>query len=137
MVQFPAEDSTMQKTRSFFLPALLLLLTACAADSSNPARTIEAYFKALTEKDAAKTVSLSCAAWEASAQTDADTFAVYPATLENVACREMARTGDTAEVSCSGKMVLDYNGDKQEIDLADRAYLAKLEGGEWRMCGYQ
>jgi hypothetical protein len=127
----------MKKTAFCLLPVLALIVAACSADSGDPAKTIEEYFTALTEKDAAKAVSLSCAAWEANAQTDADTFAVYPASLENLSCRETGRTGDEADVACTGKMILDYNGDKQEIDLADRAYLAKREGGDWRMCGYQ
>ena len=33
-------------------------------------------------------------------------------------------------------MVLNYNGELQEMDLAARQYLARQEGGQWRMCGY-
>ena len=68
---------------------------------------------------------------------DADTFAINPATAENVQCKTAGEDGDATLVSCTGKLVLDYNGEKQEIDLADRTYRVVQEGGEWRMCGYK
>ena len=126
----------MKNNRFWFGLATILALAACSSSSSDPAGAVVGYFKALAEKDAVKAISQSCAAWESSAQTESDAFAVYPATLENVSCKEENRTGDTADVSCTGKMVLDYNGDKEEINLADRTYQARLEGGQWRMCGY-
>ncbi len=127
----------MKPMRCWFGLALVLALAACSSAATTPAGAVEGYFKALVGKDPAKVVSLSCAAWESSAQTDSDTFAVYPATLENISCKEEGRSGDSADVTCTGKVVLDYNGDLQEIDLADRTYLVRLEGGDWRMCGYK
>ncbi len=114
----------------------LLALVSCAG-SSNAAATVKNYFRALVDKDSTKAVTLSCAAWESGARTDADTFAMYPATLENIACRNTGTEGDYQLVECTGKAVLDYNGEKQEIDLADHVYKTLREGGEWRMCGYQ
>jgi hypothetical protein len=127
----------MQKKRIWFGLIPVLALAACASGSTGPAGAVEGYFKALVGKDSAKAISLSCAGWESSAQIDIDTFAVYPATLENLSCKEGSRTGDSADVTCTGKAILDYNGEKQEINLADRTYQARLEGGEWRMCGYK
>jgi hypothetical protein len=127
----------MRKMRSWFGGLPLLALAACASGSTGPAGAVEGYFKALVAKDSAKAISLSCAAWESSAQIDSDTFAVYPATLENFSCKETGRTGDSADVTCAGKAILDYNGEKQEINFADRIYQARREGGEWRMCGYK
>lgn len=127
----------MKRIQTWIVLFSVCILAACSSSSAGPAQAVEGYFKALVAKDAAKAKSISCAAWESNAQTDADTFAVYPATLEALSCQETGRTGDTADVTCTGKMILDYNGDKQEINLADRGYLAKLEGGDWRMCGYQ
>ncbi|MBN1438184.1 MAG: hypothetical protein JW929_02135 [Anaerolineales bacterium] len=117
--------------------ALVLLILAACAGSSNPAKAVEDYFQALVDKDATKAVALSCAAWEEGARIDADTFAMYPATLENVSCREAGTDGEYRLVECSGKAILDYNGELQEIDLAGQTYRVIREGGEWRMCGYQ
>jgi hypothetical protein len=116
---------------------LLLFFLAGCAGSSNAAATVENYFRALVDKDSTKAVTLSCAAWESGAQTDADTFAMYPATLENISCKNAGTEGDYQFVECTGKAILDYNGEKQEIDLADHVYKTLREGGEWRMCGYQ
>jgi len=114
----------------------LLVLASCAG-SASAATTVENYFRALVEKDATKAVTLSCAAWETGALTDVDTFSMYPATLEDIACRNASPDGQYQLVECTGKAVLDYNGEKQEIDLSARAYKVLQEGGEWRMCGYQ
>jgi hypothetical protein len=116
---------------------LILLVLASCAGSSDPAAVVEKYFQALVEKDATKAVTLSCAAWEDGARTDVDTFSMYPATLENVACQDAGAEGESHRVTCTGKAVLDYNGELQEIDLSARDYKVVREGGEWRMCGYQ
>jgi hypothetical protein len=126
----------MRKKRFWLGWIPTLALAACSGGSGGPATAVKGYFQALAGQDAAKAVSASCATWESSAQIDSDTFAAYSAKLENVSCKEESRTGDTAVVSCTGKAVLDYNGEKQEINLADRTYQARLEGGQWRMCGY-
>lgn len=116
---------------------IILLLLASCGGSSDPAAVVEEYFRALVEKDATRAVTLSCAAWENGARTDVDTFAMYPAELVDVACQDAGAEGDSRRVTCTGKAILDYNGEKQEIDLAGRDYTVVQEGGEWRMCGYQ
>ena len=116
--------------------AAVILLAACSGGASGSAKAIEDYYRALAAQDSAKAISLSCAAWESSAQIDSDTFSAYSAKLENLSCKETSRSGDTAVVACTGKAVLDYNGEKKDINFADRTYQAKQEGGEWRMCGY-
>jgi hypothetical protein len=52
-------------------------------------------------------------------------------------CQEAGSDGSYTLVQCQGKIVADYNGEKQEFDLNRRVFRAILEGGEWRMCGYQ
>lgn len=134
------EGEFMKIKHSGFWWVPVVLLASCtsgSAGSPGPAGAVEGYFKALVAKDSAKAIAISCAAWESSAQIDSDTFAVYPATLQNFSCKESNRSGDTADVTCTGKAILDYNGEKQEINFADRTYQARLEGGEWRMCGYK
>lgn len=127
----------MMRKRFWFGLVPVLALAACSSGVIGPAGAVEGYFKALVGKDSVKAISLSCAEWESSAQIDSDTFAIYPATLENLSCKEVSRSGDSADVTCTGKAILDYNGEKQEINLADRTYQARREGGEWRMCGYK
>jgi hypothetical protein len=116
---------------------LFLLMLAGCAGSTSPARSVENYFRALVAKDSQKAIGLSCAAWETKARTDADTFSLYPATLENLSCQDAGTQGDFRLVTCTGKAILDYNGEKQEVDLSARVYKTAREGGEWRMCGYQ
>ncbi len=118
-------------------PILFLFLLAACGGSSSPALTVENYFRALVAKDAQKAIDLSCAAWESSARTDADTFSIYPATLEGMSCQDAGTQGNYSLVKCTGKAVLDYNGEKQTVDLSARVYKVAKEGGEWRMCGYQ
>jgi hypothetical protein len=119
------------------LSLLLLLILVSCTGSSDPGPVVEEYFGALVGKDATKAVALSCAAWESGARTDVDTFAMYPAELQNVECQNAGTQDGVHLVTCSGKAVLDYNGEKQEIDLSAREYIVVQEGGEWRMCGYQ
>ena len=98
---------------------------------------MEEYFRRPGGKDATKAVTLSCADWEAGARTDVDTFAMYPAELQNIDCQDAGAENNVHLVTCTGKAILDSDGEKQEIDLAAREYIVVQEGGEWRMCGYQ
>ena len=125
--------------RYFVLLILLtfMLVTCQNSQGSNASSVVVNYFKALVAKDANQAINLSCAAWEEQAQIDADTFAITPATAENIQCKPSGKDGNTSLVSCTGKLVLDYNGEKQEINLADRTYRVVQESGEWRMCGYK
>jgi len=118
-------------------PILFLFFLAACAGSSSPALPVDNYFRDLVAKDAQKAIGLSCAAWESNASTDADTFSIYPATLENMSCQDAGTQGDLHLVKCTGKAILDYNGEKQTVDLSARVYKVVREGGEWRMCGYQ
>jgi hypothetical protein len=114
-----------------------MIVTCQKSQGSDASGVVEDYFEALVAKDADQAVNLSCAAWEEQAQIDADTFAINPATAENIQCKTAGENGAATLVSCTGKLVLDYNGEKQEIDLADRTYRVVQEGSEWRMCGYK
>jgi hypothetical protein len=120
------------------IPLFAFMVVTCQKSrGSNASTAVEEYFKALVAKDATRAVNLSCAAWEQQAQIDADTFAINPATAQDVQCKVTGEDGDNNLVSCTGKLVLDYNGEKQEINLAGRTYQVVQESGEWRMCGYK
>jgi hypothetical protein len=120
------------------LTLLAFMIVTCQKSQVRDASSvIEDYFKALVAKDANQAVNLSCTAWEEQTKLDADNFAINPATAENIQCKADGKEGDVTLVSCIGKLVLDYNGEKQEINIADHTYQVVQEGGEWRMCGYK
>lgn len=120
------------------LVLLAFMIVTCQSTKGKDASSVVVdYFKALVAKDANQAVNLSCAAWEGQAQLEADTFAINPATAQDIQCKVTSEAGNAATVTCTGKLVLDYNGEKQEINLADRSYQVVQEGGEWRMCGYK
>jgi hypothetical protein len=125
------------RRRTFLSLIVSLLVTACSSAANTPAGVVEQYFKTLIAKDEAKLASLSCAAWESDARRDSRTFSQFPASAENVQCREAGADGGSTIVACTGKLVLDYNGDKQQVDLADRQYRTIQEDGTWKMCGYK
>ena len=88
-------------------------------------------------KDANRLANLSCAAWEAEAKNELDSFGAVSARLEEPSCQISGEDGEYTLVSCTGKIIADYNGENLEINLGDRTYKAINEGGDWRMCGYR
>lgn len=132
-------------TRAFVFGCLLTLpLAACnptaPAVTPTPAispavKAIETYWTALAAKDTEQLVNASCADWEEGARLELDSFAAVTPKLEGLKCQENGTDGEATVVTCDGKLVLDYNGEIQELSLADFNYLAVQEGGEWRMCG--
>jgi len=115
-----------------------LLLAGCAGSQTTSApTTTQAYIKALVSKDATMLTSLSCAAWEADAKTELDSFGAVTARLEDLSCNDAGKDGNFTLVACRGKIIANYNGEDQTINLADRTYKLIQEGGDWRMCGYR
>lgn len=127
--------------RSLLLLAILSLpvLSACSGSgqTSDAAAAIEAYNQALVAKDSNRLANLSCASWEANAKNELDSFGAVSARLEQPGCQISGKDGEYTLVSCTGKIIADYNGENMEINLGDRTYKAIQEGGDWRMCGYR
>jgi len=118
--------------------ALAILLAGCSQESTSDAPSaIKAYIEALVSQDEALLVNASCADWEDDAILELDSLSAVSVSLENLACTETAQEGETTLVACTGSLIANYNGEDQEIDLADRTYVAVQEDGEWRMCGYR
>jgi len=117
------------------LLACLLILAGCAA-SNTPAQAIEAYIEALVAKNVNQLVNAACSDWEEGARQELRTFDAVTVSLQDLACQETSRQDGSAHVACQGKIVANYGNEILELDLAERAYLAVNEGGEWRMCGY-
>jgi hypothetical protein len=111
-------------------------LAACSGQDA-PAQAIEAYLQALVEKDADRLVNLSCADWESDARVEVDSLEAVGARLEGVACQSASTEGDEALVTCTGSLMLTYDGEDRPLQLEGRTYSAVREGGDWLMCGYR
>jgi hypothetical protein len=145
----PFEWNRIWKMSSYFghfirMAWILLLvstgiLSACssAGKVTDAASAIDAYNQALVSKNTNQLSNLSCKAWEAEARNELESFAAVTARLENPNCQVSGQDGDYTLVSCTGKIVANYNGENQEIDLSQRTYKAIQEDGQWRMCGYK
>ena len=118
------------------LSFLSLALAACAQQGSAE-DAIEAYLDALVSKDDIRAVNKSCLAWEEGAHAEASSFEAVIVRLDGLACRAVNVSGDRTLVDCEGKIIANYGGEDQDILLSQRTYLAVLEDGEWKMCGYE
>ena len=112
-----------------------LLLIACASNTDAPAKAVENYLNALVEKDADRLSTLVCGAWEEDALIELDSFQAVTARLEDAACAQTGSDGETALIHCTGKIILSYDNEDQELDLSTRTYQAIQEGGDWLVCG--
>jgi len=113
-----------------------LALTACAQQGSAE-DAIEAYLDALVSKDVIRAVNISCLDWEEGAHAEASSFEAVIVRLDGLACSPSDVVGDRTLVDCEGKIIANYGGEDQDILLSQRTYLAVLDDGEWKMCGYE
>jgi hypothetical protein len=113
------------------------LLAACASASNSdaPAKAVEDYWNVIVAKDADRLATLVCGEWEEDALTVLDSLQAVEARLEEVACSQTGTDGDTALVDCTGKMILTYDTEDQEIDLSVFTYEVVEDGGDWLVCG--
>lgn len=112
------------------------VLAACNIRQNNASQAIEAYIQALSNRDSVQISNLSCADWEQDALLEVDSLTAVGSKVENLTCVQAGQDGADTYISCTGVLVLDYNGEAQQIDLSTRTYIARQEDGEWRMCGY-
>jgi galactitol-specific phosphotransferase system IIB component len=133
------KNLTKSKLRLIIFTSVgMLLLAACGQGVGSPGDVVEDYLAALVAKDNIAAVNLSCAAWEANADVEGAAFEGVEVVLEEVTCTVAEESGDSATVTCTGRIVFSYaGGESEEIDLSSRDYSLVLEGGEWRMCGYK
>ena len=89
----------------------------------------------IVAKDAERLPTLVCGSYEEQALTVLDSLQAVSARLEGVACNQTGTDGDTALINCTGKMMLTYDTEDQEIDLSLLTYEVVEEGGEWLVCG--
>jgi len=114
-----------------------ILLTACASASNSeaPVKAVEDYWNVIVSKDADRLPTLVCGNYEEEALTVLDSLQAVSARLEDLSCNQTGTDGSTALVNCTGKMVLTYDTEDQEIDLSTFTYEVMEEGGDWLVCG--
>ena len=125
--------------RKLSVLALLILtsifIASCTSNSDAPAKAVEDYWNVIVAKDAERLPTLVCGDWEDDALTVLDSLQAVSARLEEVSCSQTGTDGDTALVNCTGKMILTYDTEDQEIDLSVFTYEVVDEGGDWLVCG--
>jgi len=119
------------------LCVISILLAACGQKRAQAVSSIESYLTSLVEKKADTLSTCTCSAWEEQALIELSSFGNVGTALRDMQCQEAGSDGGYTLVQCRGKIVADYNGEQQEFALDRRIFRAVLEGGEWRMCGYQ
>lgn len=123
--------------RVLWIVLLGFMLVSCA-ESSNPAKAVEDYLKALVEKDRDRYAAVICAAWEADAMLEFDSFGAVEASLQEVSCAKGETDGQYTLVNCSGQIQVIYDSeDTRAIALDRMIYQLVQEDGEWRVCGYR
>ena len=116
--------------------AFLSLTIAACTQQGSAEDAIEAYLNALVSKDVVRAVDKSCLDWEEGAHAEASSFEAVIARLDGLTCTSISARGEQTLVSCEGKIIANYGGEDQDIPLSGRIYVAVLEDGEWKMCGY-
>ena len=128
----------MRRTSIFIILSIIIVLSLSACASGDlAAQTVENYYQALVVGDTDRVTSLACADWEALAQMEVDSFQAVEASLDNFSCEEIGKDGDTALVSCTGQILMSYNGEAQSLDLSVQTYQVVEQGGDWLFCGYR
>lgn len=125
------------KLATILLIALACLILAGCSSQGGAAQAVEGYLQALADKDQDTLVSLSCNAWEESALLELDSLVGVTAETQDLSCQESGTDGEDTLVTCTGKLVLNYNGELQDLDVSGRTMIARQEDGEWRACGYK
>ena len=124
--------------RLFVVLGFVTISFAACSQPTSPADVVENYFESFVAKDDILAVNLSCAAWESTAKAEGAAFEGVEVMLEDASCSVISEDGKQAVVSCTGRFLFSYaEGEEKEIGLDRRDYVVILEGGEWRMCGYQ
>lgn len=118
------------------LAAFVLAGCGSAVSNEDAGPAISAYLEALVAKDPIEAVTLSCLDWEESARAEALSLEAVEVQLQGLACQASGEQGDFTVVDCEGVLIANYGGEDQTIELGDRSYLAVVEDGVWKMCGY-
>jgi hypothetical protein len=113
----------------------ILVLAGCS--QPGPDAAVKSFLKALLAGDETKVYKAVCPEWEAQAAVELDAFSGVTGKLDGAICTKAGTDGDYTLITCTGKMVLSYQGELRDRSLEGRTYLAKRVDGEWKMCGYR
>jgi len=111
--------------------------TQAASGHTAAAQAVEDYLAGVVGKDVNKVSTLSCKDWEQQAIQELDSLQAVTAKLDGVACSQTGLDGANALVNCTGKILITYNTENQELDLSLRTYKVSQSGGDWLVCGYK
>ena len=128
----------MSKSMRFLMLTVLLisiLLSACTSKADAPAKSVEAFWRAMAATDGAALSSLSCADYEEEALLTMESFQSVELELKDLQCSTTGTSGDSAEVTCQGTLNASYGAENFSFDLSDATFAAVKQGGDWLMCG--
>ncbi|HVO68875.1 MAG TPA: hypothetical protein VMT24_02450 [Aggregatilineaceae bacterium] len=117
------------------LALLTLVLAGCS--QPGPDAAVKSFLTALLDGDENKMYETICPEWEAQAAAELDAFSGVTGALEGARCKQAGTDGDYTLITCTGRMVLSYQGEERDRSLEGRTYLTKRVDGEWKMCGYR
>jgi len=126
------------KTFTMGLAAGLLLmglLYACSPSKHPAAAAVEAYLRALVDKDEARLVGLTCKDFESDALLEFDSFSLVKTRLEGLKCQAQDTGESSANVTCQGQIIASYGAEDQQFDLGKHIYQVQKEGSDWLVCG--
>jgi len=127
----------MKKPLIILTAVLVILITAgCQSREQQAAATVMSYLQAMTAKNEAGVVNLSCPDWQSQALQEFDAFGNVITTLKGVSCTAEEITDTTAIVKCSGSIEATYQNETQSFPLTQRNFRLTKSQGDWLVCGY-
>lgn len=120
----------------WIIPLIAAFLVGCSGAGDQAARAVERYLQALANRDLNQMVSHTCAAWEAQARQEFNSFTAVELELKDVSCKVTGQDQSFTLVSCTGSIIANYGNEDLQIDVAEQTFRVIQEGGDWRVCGY-
>ena len=127
----------MKRASSWFAAFFLMaaVLAACSTGKHPAALSVEAFLKALVDKDEAGMVALTCSEFETDALLEYDAFSLVKTRLEGLDCQTSSEQDNRASVTCQGTIIATYGSEDQDFELSDRVYSMVKQSGDWLVCG--
>ena len=111
--------------------AMVMLFSACSSSQSAPESVVAEYLSAMAVQDSDSMVALSTANWETNALIDADSLTNVSTELQGLECKTIHSDSETADVVCSGQLVLTYNDEDRVIELNSFTYHLVKVNNAW------
>ena len=111
--------------------AMVMLFSACSSSQSAPESVVAEYLSAMAVQDSDSMVALSTANWETNALIDADSLTNVSTELQGLECKTIHSDSETADVVCSGQLVLTYNDEDRAIELNSFTYHLVKVNNDW------